>query len=336
MATFVKLRSGRWQAKVRKAGISCTKTFVFKKDAQHWAKCTEIDISTGKRKATHQPTFNLLSDVLKKHADDILPYKKAPKSGHDCINALTPDLGRVKLQALTSQKIAHYRDNRLKTVSGDTVRKELLFLKRVLTTAMNEWGLDLPHGNPALPVSLPKPNRARDRRPSKEELELLLDSDCWDFCLVAIETGMRRGEIANIQPSHIKTCPSTGVTTLLIPDTKTDVSRTIPLSPKAYTGIDSVIKRRFKANSITQLFNKVCSNLGIEDLRFHDLRHEATTRFFEMGLNIMEVSAITGHMDLKMLRRYTHLKAEDLALKLWSTDQASLQDSEFSINRNWG
>jgi hypothetical protein len=55
---------------------------------------------------------------------------------------------------------------------------------------------------------------------------------------------------------------------------------------------------------------------GIEDLRFHDLRHEATTRLFEKGLNIMEVASITGHKDLRMLRRYTHLKAEDLALTI--------------------
>ncbi len=55
---------------------------------------------------------------------------------------------------------------------------------------------------------------------------------------------------------------------------------------------------------------------GIKNLRLHDLRHEATTRFFELGLNIMEVSTITGHKDLKMLKRYTHLKAQDLALKL--------------------
>jgi integrase len=55
---------------------------------------------------------------------------------------------------------------------------------------------------------------------------------------------------------------------------------------------------------------------AIEDLRFHDLRHEASTRLFEKGLNIMEVASITGHKDLRMLRRYTHLKAKDLARKL--------------------
>ena len=55
---------------------------------------------------------------------------------------------------------------------------------------------------------------------------------------------------------------------------------------------------------------------GIEGLRFHDLRHEATSRLFERGLNIMEVSTITGHKTLSMLKRYTHLRAEDLAERL--------------------
>ena len=71
-----------------------------------------------------------------------------------------------------------------------------------------------------------------------------------------------------------------------------------------------------RPDSITQAFERVCKIAEIEGLRFHDLRHEATSRFFEKGFNIMEVSAITGHKDLSMLKRYTHLKAENLALRL--------------------
>jgi len=63
-------------------------------------------------------------------------------------------------------------------------------------------------------------------------------------------------------------------------------------------------------------YMRAIKRADIEDLRFHDLRHEATTRLFEKGLNIMEVASITGHKDLRMLRRYTHLRAEDLARKL--------------------
>ena len=64
------------------------------------------------------------------------------------------------------------------------------------------------------------------------------------------------------------------------------------------------------------LWSRVSKKTGIVDLHFHDLRHEATSRFFEKGLNVMEVAAITGHKDLRMLQRYTHLRAEDLAKKL--------------------
>ena len=64
------------------------------------------------------------------------------------------------------------------------------------------------------------------------------------------------------------------------------------------------------------LWGRACKRAGIRGLRFHDLRHEATSRFFEKGLNVMEVASITGHKDLRMLLRYTHLRAEDLAEKL--------------------
>ena len=67
-------------------------------------------------------------------------------------------------------------------------------------------------------------------------------------------------------------------------------------------------------------YEKECQEKGVKpdpaflvDLTFHDLRHEATSRFFEKGLNPMQVAAITGHKTLQMLKRYTHLKAEDLA-----------------------
>lgn len=69
-------------------------------------------------------------------------------------------------------------------------------------------------------------------------------------------------------------------------------------------------------DSITQAFGRVCQQVEVEGLHFHDLRHEATSRLFEKGLNIMEVASITGHKTLAMLKRYTHLRAEDLAAKL--------------------
>ena len=68
----------------------------------------------------------------------------------------------------------------------------------------------------------------------------------------------------------------------------------------------------YSPNSVTGGFLKLCRKVGIENLRFHDLRHEATSRLFEKGLNPVEVTTITGHKDTRMLMRYTHLRAENL------------------------
>ncbi len=129
---------------------------------------------------------------------------------------------------------------------------------------------------------------------------------------------MQRGEIVRIEWKDINFKNKT----LHISKTKTDIPRTIPLSKSAI----KILKTEFrningtvwciKADSITQAFKRICNNAEITGLCFHDLRHEATSRFFEKDLNIMEASSITGHKDLRMLKRYTHLKAENLVHKL--------------------
>jgi len=97
---------------------------------------------------------------------------------------------------------------------------------------------------------------------------------------------------------------------LLLSTTAVRVLRALPrsLHGPAFPGLTT--------EAIKRAYIRAVRRAGIENLRFHDLRHEATTRLFEKGLNIMEVASITGHKDLRMLRRYTHLKAEDLAMKL--------------------
>ena len=72
----------------------------------------------------------------------------------------------------------------------------------------------------------------------------------------------------------------------------------------------------YTASGLSGAFLKLCRKVKIEDLHFHDLRHEATSRLFEKGLNPVEVAAITGHKHTKMLIQYTHLRAEDLVGKL--------------------
>ncbi|MDA8206124.1 MAG: site-specific integrase, partial [Thermaerobacter sp.] len=109
---------------------------------------------------------------------------------------------------------------------------------------------------------------------------------------------------------------------LLIPETKTGTPRRIPLSTTALAVLDGLPRRLdgrvfgVHTGSISRAFAEVCKAANIEGLTFHDLRHEATSRLFERGLNPMQVAAITGHKTLQMLKRYTHLRAEDLVVML--------------------
>jgi integrase len=138
--------------------------------------------------------------------------------------------------------------------------------------------------------------------------------------LFAIETGMRRGEILSLCWENVHL----GKRYAHLPGTKNGDSRDVHLSalaldllrdlPRNISSDQVVFPLHFEA--LKSAWGRACCRVGISDLRFHDLRHEATSRFFEKGLNVMEVAAITGHKDLRMLQRYTHLRAEDLALKL--------------------
>ena len=136
---------------------------------------------------------------------------------------------------------------------------------------------------------------------------------------LALETAMRQGELIRLRWEHI----DLNRRTAHLPDTKNGESRTVPLSTTAVRVLRALPRSLHgqvfpgvTTEAIKRAYIRAVRRAGIEDLRFHDLRHEATTRLFEKGLNIMEVASITGHKDLRMLRRYTHLKAEDLAIKL--------------------
>lgn len=139
-----------------------------------------------------------------------------------------------------------------------------------------------------------------------------------DIVITALETGARRGEIVEMHWANINFKKRT----IILRDSKNSQDREVPLSSQAL----AVIKRQprhingrvfpIRADSITKAFTRICTKAKLTGLRFHDLRHEATSRFFEKGFETMEVSAITGHKDLAMLKRYTHLKAEDLAKRL--------------------
>jgi len=325
MATLTKRGEGQWQAKVRKQGYAVqTKTFSTKARAEQWARMVESEMDRGIFISTSVAENTTLSELVDRYLKEVAPGKKSEPDIKGRAGLLKDHLGHLVLAAITPLTVKEYRDYRLEIVKGDTVRKDLSLLSRILKLAQQEWDIYLPRGNPVNSVGMPSKGKGRDRRlQSGEEDHLLKVAREYggfieDMILLALETGARRGELVNIEWSNINFIKRT----VLLCDTKNGDDREIPLSTKAI----KVIKRQPRhisgfvfpicADSITRAFTRVCDRAKIKDLRFHDLRHEATSRFFEMGFETMEVSAITGHKDLSMLKRYTHLKAEDLAKKL--------------------
>jgi len=198
----------------------------------------------------------------------------------------------VSLSELKPLHITKFREDRLGVVSAGTVLKDLGLLSAVINTGRTEWGLEnVLRTNPASIISKPRAPRPRDRRLEAGELERLLAAgpspNPWFRAVVlfAIETGMRRGEILSLTWENVHL----GKRYVHLPDTKNGDSRDVPLSPQALellkdlprniSGDQVVFPLHYEA--LKSSWRRACSRAGISDLRFHDLRHEATSRFFD-------------------------------------------------------
>ena len=185
-------------------------------------------------------------------------------------------------------------------------------------------------------IRKPKLPKGRDRRLLPGEMDRIISASespvLSDIIRFALETGMRRSEIAGMTWDLVDLKKRT--TTL--PETKNGEKRIVLLSMEAIRILSNLPRRidgkvwGMEPDSITHAFIRALTRARaiyekdreekgekpddsfLADLTFHDLRHEATSRFFEKGLNPMQVAAITGHKTLQMLKRYTHLKAQDL------------------------
>lgn len=241
-------------------------------------------------------------------------------------------LGTKIVREVTSVDIATYRDQRLlevnprtrKPLSTATVRLEMSLLSNFFDIGRIEWGIC--DGNPVANVRKPKIPPGRDRRlTAREDRQILRyshnhsNAELYSIVVLALETAMRQGEILNLQWENLNL--QTRVAHL--PETKNGTKRDVPLSLKAREalirlGVQSKGKVfKYTPEGLKSTWRFMLRKLGIEDLHFHDLRHEAISRLFELGsLDMMEVAAISGHKSLAMLKRYTHLKAQRLVRKL--------------------
>lgn len=303
------------------------KSFDKKSDAEQWARSLEAEVDRcGALPDTRVAENTTLGKIMTRYRDEISPTKRSAKTEIIRINALLrrPICHRT-LTLLSSSDIATYRDERLKSVAPATVVRELNTISHALEIAQREWGVYLAR-NPVKLVRRPTPPRGRTRRlEGDEEQRLLAAADqgrnpfMKPLIILALETGMRRGELIDLRWEHI----DLNRRVAHLPLTKNGSSRDVPLSNRATETLlslrDIAVDDRVFAisgNAVRLAWEHLVERAGIKELHFHDLRHEAVSRLFEKGLGITEVSTISGHKELRMLQRYTHLRAVDLVARL--------------------
>ena len=324
----IRMRDGKYQVNIRRKGYpTVTRTFTSRRAAKSWSKTTKIQMERGE----FNPHSNITVDeLIKKYEKEIVPQFKGSSPALYRCRTLRRMLGKYRVAEITPATLASYRDERLQTIQPNSLRREFSLLSAAINTAVIDWSISIP-SNPVQFVRVPKFDDRRDRRLEDGEEERLLDTappQYQRYIVLALETAMRRSELLRMRKSHI----DFGKRTLLIPVTKNGKSRTIPLSTRAIKAIrgqlqifsdpnvipiehDSLIFT-FSLRMFRRTFDRIRDKLNMKDWKPHDMRHEATSRLFEKGFSIVEVASITGHEDLKMLKRYTHLRAEDLVGRL--------------------
>ncbi|CAE6938599.1 Tyrosine recombinase XerC [Paraburkholderia nemoris] len=341
-------RNGNWRAEVRRRGYPLlTSTFDTKAMAEAWARRIESEMDRGAFVDRTEAERNTLGDLLIRYSKEVSPSKKGGVGEIQRIKVLCTDpLARLKAASLSGKAMAEFRDRRLngygtrKKVSGSTVNRELTLIGHVINVARKEWGVHV-DVNPVSIIRRPKENRGRSRRLAQtEEARLLAEleprprhdhghflkggsrNECArPIVILAIETAMRRGELLSLRWEDVHLDDQF----VRLHDTKNGEARDVPLSLRAvatlrvwrerpHSAEDNVFPT--SADALKKAFVRACFRAKIDDLHFHDLRHEATSRIAEKLDNILELSAVTGHKTVQMLRRYYHPRAKDLALKL--------------------
>lgn len=336
-------RRGKWRAQVRREGHQLCKTFLLKADAEGWARDIERDIDReidpSVRRVSKKDSFGSLIDI---HIEDMEAVNKPLRRSKEAVlERLRKDRGDVPLNQLTRERIIKYGRERAKQGAGpSTVAIDISFIGTALTHAAAVHGMQVNTEAVRLArvalhrLGLVGASKERDRRPTESELKRLFkhfDSNprytipMTRVIKFAIATAMRIDEIFRIEWETLDEKSAT----ILVPDRKDprkkdgNDQRVPLLDATGYDALELLEEQRalrlnapecfpYNARSAGTAFQRACADLGIVDLHFHDMRHEATSRLFEAGLTIEQVPLVTGHKDWKMLKRYTQLRPENL------------------------
>lgn len=312
---------GKWKCQVRKEGFpSQSKTFETKAQAVAWGIEVESKMNQGAFTGGTTKQSMTISEMLARYLSEESPHKAYSAADLSRSKPLIAILGAYHVHNLTHIVLATYKRERLALRSPQTVTHELNLLHHAYVIASTEWGIVLPNGIPK--TSRPTLPRGRGTRIRPNQIDLIVcateSEQLKHIVPLAVETAMRRSELLSVQWENV----DLERRSIYLDKTKNGLSRTVPLSPHALKVLQSMQKSTtgpvftLAASSVSQAFQRAVERAGLGHVRFHDLRHEATSRLFERGLNVIEVARITGHVTLSMLDRYTHLDVQGLVQKL--------------------
>ena len=344
----------RWDVYIgRKGTRRHSKSFKTKASAERWTRMAEAEMELGGFKSTDAAERMTLSEAMRRYAEEELPRLKSRKSVEYTLGTLNRFLGTYPLIAIDGPVLAQYQRKRLgmraqsprtqsdgsqttvplgRFIANNTVRREMALISCVFSCAIKQWGIHLPHGNPVRLVRLPPMGKGRDRRMTAHEEEKILtvldpkndevgqrNTYMHAVVIFAVETTSRRGEIVKLKWRDVNLEARTAV----LRDTKNGSDRAIGLSTRAVEALRSIPRTKdervfpISENAVKMAWARVMRRTGITGLCFHDLRHEATSRLAtKFKGDILALSAMTGHKSLQMLKRYTHIQAEELASRL--------------------
>jgi integrase len=335
MATITKRGDSQWQMKIRRKGFpAISKTFDTSGEAEAEATILESEMIRGVFVDRSEAEGTTLFSALERYEREVSKAKKGYEQEKWRIKSWKADpLAKRSLASLRGADFSKWRDDRLKVASPATVRLDLALISHLFSYSATEWGINVI--NPVKSIRMPKIDNARERRfvgtEDKYLLYALIESGAgtrsnnWihPMVILAIETAMRQSELLSLEwdkvfidKGYLRARGVNGRATK-----NEDQYRDIPLSLlakdilKAIPGGTGSSVFPTTQSAVKQVFQRACVRAGIDDFHFHDLRHEATSRLAEK-LQLHELMKVTGHKDTRMLARYYHPKAEDLAKKL--------------------
>ena len=320
MGDIVK-RGNTFQARVRKGAYrknALTKTFNNKTDAKKWIRYIESQLDRRDTIVKEVDKFPTLSSLIKRYLNEVSIKKASYQT--DKFNFRTFlrifEYSREPINKIRVLMFAKFRDKYLINHKPATYQRLMSSIKHMWQVARTEW--EYPIEDIFKKLQKIKRNNPRNRRLTNEECKLILYGNHTDYNFrkiieLAIQTGLRLGEISNIQKYHINQ------NTLLVPKRKNgDTNVEIPLSIKAIELLNSMeLPLKLRKRGIQIKWKRLMDKYGIKDLHFHDLRHEAFSRYLENGVSIQDVQVLSGHKDIRILMRvYANLSPKTVASRL--------------------